>query len=225
MATIIGGSLTAGWVEQPESGPQSKVEEGDEFTRIFVGVSTLTMGSTIFIGTSTLATGITFGAADIVNTQCFLRGVEFEPMESNDFRKMTLKFKPAQAVDFLAPSPPTGTVTLSADANLIDEPISNHPTLTEQQKADLIAAGVESYAIPQPVFSREQVLNTFLFSEANVISNVGKINLPTSMTSPTTNKWLKMSLVVQQTGVKFVKRESWQYSDTGWNTYIYGTQV
>lgn len=208
MVTVIGGSLTA-WVEQAGGGME-ETADGSQVRRTYIGISNLT-------------NSFSFGDADGTYTQCFVRAIRREQKPSRDYVTMEVIFKPASYVDFGAPTPAAGTVTLSANSNVIQEPISNHPTMTAEQKTDALAKGVESYLIPQPEFTREEVLNSFVFSQTNVILNVGKICAPTSMTGPSTNKWLKTVLAVRQTGIKFVKSETWQFSDTGWSTNIYVT--
>jgi hypothetical protein len=106
----------------------------------------------------------------------------------------------------------------SADCAAQELPIEEHPDFSGLVGAE----NVESFLTPSPTYEYSDVVNSFTFSEANIISGVGKRSAPTGMTSPTTDKWLKVSRRVSPEGEKFRVTDVWQYNPNGiWNTTIY----
>ena len=112
----------------------------------------------------------------------------------------------------------TGT-SKSSDSNAVELPIKRNPNWSiswEDSKP-----GYESFIVPQPTYTYTQIVNSFTFSESNIVDNVGTINSPTGMTSPSANKWLKTSKTVTPQGGKYQITETWQYNASGWDTDIY----
>jgi len=112
----------------------------------------------------------------------------------------------------------TGT-SKSSDSNAVELPIKRNPNWSiswEDSKP-----GYESFIVPQPTYTYTQIVNSFTFSESNIVDNVGTINSPTGMTSPSANKWLKTSKTVTPQGGKFQITETWQYASNGWDTEVY----
>jgi len=128
---------------------------------------------------------------------------------------------------------PVGTITREADSNAIDIPIGQHPNASPGNNYDEENKigkgdweGIESYIDPQPQYIRKEVLDSFTFSEANIIHNVGKIHTgaqmnTAGMSAATDGKWLKMSLRIGESGDNYDKSEMWQYAENGWRTDIY----
>lgn len=131
------------------------------------------------------------------------------------------------------PTPVVGTITREADSNAIEIPIGQHPDASpgtnydEQKKIGKGDwEGIESYLSPQPVYSRAEILNSFYFSEINIVKNVGRRFSSAQMntkglSAATENAWLKMQLAISTSGENFEKKERWQYADKGWDDYIY----
>jgi hypothetical protein len=112
----------------------------------------------------------------------------------------------------------TGT-SKASDSNGVELPIElngNHSKSWETTKP-----GVTSFIAPQPTYTYTQIVSNFTFSESNIVENVGTIDSPTGMSSPSANKWLKTSKTVTPQGDKYQITETWQYSASGWDTDIY----
>ena len=106
----------------------------------------------------------------------------------------------------------------SADCAAQELPIKEHPDASGLAGA----ANVEAFLTPAPTYEYSDVVSSFTFSEANIISGVGKRSAPTGMSSPTEDKWLKVSRRVSPEGEKFRVTDVWQYNPNGiWNTTIY----
>jgi hypothetical protein len=223
-ATVIGNALTTR-LARKDSGKKSRTTSGN----------TATYRYTQKVGT---AVSNALGEADPADATIFLKEVNFDPTPGGGYETVELVYAPSTPGD---PSTgPVGTVTLEADANAIEVPIQQHPNYYGSDSyrdaegvfhAFLKAGGgapggtdnpgVESYMVPQPTFTRTEVLSSFTFTEANIISAVGTRNAPTGMTSPTADRWLKMRLSIRKSGNVVEKSESWQYASAGWNTLIY----
>ena len=86
---------------------------------------------------------------------------------------------------------------------------------------------MESYVDPQPVFEFEEVVSGFGWSEAEIVSQVGKIAsselspLNQGMTLVTNANWLLMAKVPVQAGDVTVITYRWQYAENGWDTDVY----
>jgi len=130
------------------------------------------------------------------------------------------------------PRPPVGQLVLTADANPISVPIGQHPDATSQnydsEKKIGIGdwEGVTHFIQPQPTFSREEIVNSFTFSEANIIENVGKIfsgaQMNTNgMSAASDGKWLKVERSISTSGDNFAERDRWQFAENGWDPTIY----
>lgn len=116
----------------------------------------------------------------------------------------------------------TDTELLAATSNAQEIPIEQHPdygTWTAAQKASL--AGVTSYLLPNPTFTRTTFVTTWSWTESAVVENVGKLEDPTGMTSPTASKWLKVAYDVREVGGGWEITEVWQYASKGWSTLVY----
>ena len=128
--------------------------------------------------------------------------------------------------------PPTGTITLSTDSNAIDVPIGQNTIISPALDYDPVKnigigdlAGVEGYLEPRPIFRRTEILDAFVFSEAEIIKNVATrytdVQMATQgMTAATTDKWLKTKLALRTVGDKFEKTEEWQFSQI-WSAKLY----
>lgn len=215
-ATVIGNALTTR-VEQKNS-PRKRVTSDGTFWEYRY---TQKKGT---------AVSETIGAEFPASSGLYISEIAYEPAPGGGYETLVIMSGPKTASGI---TPPVGTIWYEADANPIEIPIERHPnyTYSESQKYEdgryipLINGnpkpGVESYMVPQPTFTRYEIVNSFTFSEANIISAVGTRNAPTGMTSPTANKWLKMRLGVRQTGNVYEKSETWQYASAGWDTDIY----
>ena len=225
-ATVIGNALTTR-LERKDSRKKSRSTSGN----------TATYRYTQKVGT---AVSNAIGEADPADATIFLKEINFDPNPGGGFETVELVYAPTTPGD---PSTgPVGTITFEADSNAIEIPIQQHPNiylpkcerddegvyhawLSPTAPGELATAtdhpGVETYWIPQPTFTRTEVLSSFTFSEANIVSAVGTRNAPTGMTSPTANKWLKTRLSVRKSGNVVEKTEAWQYASAGWDTDIY----
>jgi hypothetical protein len=223
-ATVIGNPLTTR-LARKDSGRKTRTVTGN----------TATYRYTQKVGT---AVSNAIGEADPADATIFLRAINFEPSPGGGFETVELVYEPSSPGD---PSTgPAGTITFETDSNVIEIPIQQHPAYyaaDSYRDADGVFhaflfdngsgppatdhPGVESYLVPQPTFTRTEVLSSFTFSEANIISAVGTRNAPTGMTSPTANKWLKMRLSIRKSGNVVEKSESWQYASGGWDAHIY----
>lgn len=131
------------------------------------------------------------------------------------------------------PTPAVGTITKESDSNAIEIPIGQHPdaspgTNYDENKKIGIGdwEGIEAYLSPQPIYSRTEILNSFYWTEANIVKNVGRRFSGAQMntkglSAATDDAWLKMQLAVSTSGNNFEQKERWQYADEGWDDYIY----
>ncbi len=117
-----------------------------------------------------------------------------------------------------------------ADTSAQDLPIRTHPACNDPNpKLDVwsingvLKPEVDVFAAPVSTYEYSTVENTFTWSEANVLSGVGKRSSPTGMTGVTDNKWLKTSRRISQEGEKFRVTQVWQAAPVNetWDTDIY----
>ena len=151
--------------------------------------------------------------------------------QSGAFSSAVLTYTPSEPNTIPGAIPPVGTTSKRADSNVIDIPIEQHPSGNgESWKNPVDAAykpGVESYVDPQPVFEFEDVVSGFGWSEAEIVSQVGKIAsselspLNQGMTLVTNANWLLMAKVPVQAGDVTVITYRWQYAENGWDTDVY----
>jgi len=218
MATAIGNNLTTR-VAQKNSPRKRITSEGTFWEYRY----------TQKVGTSVTET---IGAEFPSSSGLYVSEIALEPTPGGGYETLVILSGP-KSIGGGGTPPPAGTVWFEADANPIEIPIEQHPNygISESEKYEdgryipLINGtpkrGVESYLVPQPTFTRYEILNSFTFSEANIVSAVGTRNAPTGMTFPTGNKWLKTRLSVRQSGSVYEKAETWQYASAGWDTDIY----
>ena len=114
----------------------------------------------------------------------------------------------------------TGT-SKASDSNGVELPIELNPNWSLSWEST--KPGVTSFIAPQPTYTYTQIVNSFTFSESNIVENVGTLDSPTGMTSPSANKWLKTSKTVTPQGGKYQITETWQYNASGWDTDIYSS--
>jgi len=72
-------------------------------------------------------------------------------------------------------------------------------------------------------YHRRSYDGSFTWSEANVISGIGKRAGPTGMSSPTANAWLKTERNITEVDSGVEIEDVWTYDENGWNTAHYGT--
>lgn len=217
-ATALGNALTTR-LERKDSKRKSRTTSGN----------TATYRYTQKVGT---AVSNALGEADPADATIFLQAVNFDPTPGGGYETVELVYGPNNGSSSGVVGP-VGTITYESDANAIEIPIQQHPNYSpgsSYRDSDGIFhaflsgndhPGVESYMVPQPTFTRTEVLSSFTFSEANIISAVGTRNAPTGMTSPTAGKWLKTRLAIRASGSVVEKSESWQYASAGWDADIY----
>jgi hypothetical protein len=194
-------------VETDESPIITRGESGDTVERIYI------LNSDVV---KTITDSLSWGTSDSVYINALLASakvVKVAPSRS----QVTLIYEPEKLATFERIAA-VGTVTQEVDANPIDIPIKKNPNTSsafvQQDKAD----GVEAYISPQPTYTRTEILGSFVFSEANAIDNVGKVDLtPEGLSSPSPNKWLKTGFNVRTVGDKFEKTETWQYAENAWD--------
>jgi hypothetical protein len=183
------------------------------------------------------------GEADPNDATIVLKRIDFEPQPGGGYETVILTYEPATQTDTRGSVGPVGTIVFEADANVMEIPIQQHPNFYEPDSyrdpdtgvyhANLNTngsgpgtdhPGVESFQVPQPTFTRTEVLtaSTFEFTQAAIIANVGMRNVPTGMTgTPTENLWLKTRLSLRKNGATIEKTETWQYAAAGWEPNIY----
>jgi hypothetical protein len=215
--TVIGNALTTR-LERKDSKQKSRTVSGNNATYRY---------------TQKVGTAVTnaLGDADPADATIVLQSINFNPTPGGGYETVELVYGPP--TPSTGHTPPVGTVTQDADANAIEIPIQQHPDYSAgtsyRDKDGVFHAflgahekiGVESYLVPQPTYTRTEVLSSFTFSEANIISAVGTINAPTGVASPTTNAWLKTRLGIRKNGNVIEKSETWQYASGLWDTDIY----
>lgn len=125
-------------------------------------------------------------------------------------------------------SPPVGTVNRSSGGTAQEIPIRLHPLCSNPENPDeppiingVAKPGVESYLVPGVIYTRSEVLNSAIWTEANLISGLGALSAPTGITGASANKWLKVARDVSETGDGTTITDTWQYAPDGWDTDIY----
>jgi len=143
-----------------------------------------------------------------------LRLAEIRESISKGGARVTLRFvtPSAYSIQYGGSTDPV----LSSDCSAQELPIRLHPDFT-----GLTGELPDSFLYPAPTYERSEVVNSFTFSEANIVSGVGKRSSPTGMTSPTADYWLKVSRRISPEGEKFRVTDVWQYNPEGWSTEIY----
>ncbi len=217
-ATVLGNNLTTR-VARKDSPRKKITSQGIEWEYRY----------TQKVGT---AVSETIGAEFPSSSGLYIREISFEPQPGGGYETLVISSGPKE-VNVGGTPPPVGTIWFEADANPIEIPIQQHLNYESEHSyrddsgtfhAFLSATdhpGVESFLMPQPTFTRYEILNAFTFSEANIIAAVGTRNSPTGMTSPTANKWLKTRFSIRQSGSVYEKAETWQYASAGWDDHIY----
>jgi len=216
-ATVIGNNLSTR-VERKDSKRKTRTISGN----------TATYRYTQAVGT---AVSESIGDEDPADSTIILRSINFDPNPGGGYETVELVYEPPNPPT--GPTPPVGTITYEADANAIEIPIQQHPDYDEAaSKTDkngvfipVVAGeempGVESYLVPQPTFLRVEILSSFTFTEAAIISGVGTRCAPTGLGSPTTDAWLKTRLSIRKNGNVVEKSETWQFASRGWNAKLY----
>lgn len=142
--------------------------------------------------------------------------------DNPDGRTSTLEVTYATPTGFLL-APGSGAIRSTRAAineKLVDEELT---TASEAEAAKALDRRVITRFTVE--YSRRSVESSFTWSEANVVSGVGKRQDPTGMTSPTANRWLKVERAATElaSGGDVELTETWQYDENGWNTTIYAT--
>ncbi len=129
--------------------------------------------------------------------------------------------------------PPVGTVTLESDSNVIDRPIGQNVNRIDDVNYDVdkqvgkgVWEGIEAWLEPAPTFTRNEILDDFVFSEANIIKNVAKRFTGAQMIAKgllqsNDDRWLKMRLAIKVAGNNFEISETWQWTEFGWQNDLY----
>ena len=127
----------------------------------------------------------------------------------------------------------TSVTTYDSDTNATETPIWQHPDCDNpdgwKTEENPIIDGVEqsgnlqAYLTPAPTFTRTRSVNAATLSQSDVIGDVGKIEAPTGLTSPTAGRWLNVAKNITNNGEVMTIRETWQYNPEGvWNDKVYG---
>lgn len=144
-------------------------------------------------------------------------------VRDGDAAMLTLRYEPA---DVEQPLTPDGSdKVLRVSANAIEIPIEQHPDYSPSWASS--KAGVTSYLSPQPTVTRTVRRTNFVYSESNVVYNVGKRVAPPNISGATVANWLKTArdcgdVGVSATGQRITEiTDSYQYAENGWDTDIY----
>jgi len=110
------------------------------------------------------------------------------------------------------------------DANIVQQLVDVAASEADKNEA-LNDQKKKTYLAPVPIYRRIENVASFVFSEANIVENVGKREAPTGMTTPTAGKWLKTRLSITQEGGRFIQTEEWAYASAAWDGPEYESAV
>jgi len=206
MGVLIGPGDTTFFVEQPGSPAVSKDAAGN-----------LQVERTYLVHKDYLSTLVaTWGPADYDQdyTSTQFAGLRSE-IASASTRYFTVIFREPE---FGADIESIGTVTRSADANPILEPLEKRLTnSTDIEKAK--ASGIEGFmrSAPKYRYRKVKTLGSFGWTEDEIISGVGKVdNAPAGMVNPSEDKWLMDEHTIRESGALLEEEWGWQYNEEGW---------
>ena len=169
---------------------------------------------------------LTFGTVDVDYANAYLNTIRSRPVDGLT-SEITLTYEPSNSTSEILPA--VGTVIQEIDANPIDIPIAKVDGISEVQIQAEKNDGIEAYLSPQPIYMRTEILNSFVFSEANATGDVGKIDrTPEGLTDVATGpvvaysiRWLVTGYTVRSVGDKYEEIKHWQYAVNGWDETIY----
>lgn len=111
--------------------------------------------------------------------------------------------------------PAVGDVTLESQTTVTEVPVEQISGITEAEILAAKAKGVHTVLRFPVTVTRTEIVSSFTFSEANLISGVGARSAPTGVTSPTSDAWLKTGRVVRVGDVISVQ-DTWAYDANLW---------
>lgn len=200
MSTEIGDLTTSGTVQQVSQkyGPKGQLTES--YVVATSNESTFLSGYTIGVSTKS---GLYL--ADITVRRN--KGVSRIDLEYTTIEELTNRY--------------IGDSTIKgSEAASVERSIFEHPDCSNKEERNTGAVpvvggnlkpGVESYLTPSITYTYTENVDSFTFSEANVVDGVGGLSDPTGMTSPTAGSWLKVSKSVQSNGESYTITETWQH--------------
>ena len=116
-----------------------------------------------------------------------------------------------------------GEVIQESNAAFQEIPISDARLgLSASQVDSYTSQGIKTKSAYTLNYRRTEYTNSVTFSEAVMVENVGLINTPTGVTTPTANAWLKSEKSIRKsTDSLFEVTEQWLYDKGLWDTTIY----
>lgn len=111
------------------------------------------------------------------------------------------------------------TATAGWDEVPLDDPrLVTDGVLTQDEVDGLIAGGHRTQGIGTVEYSYTQYLDSFTWSQANLITGIGNTEAPDGMSSATKAKWLFVGMTVRSDGDLVEKTKTWRYNRLGWKT-------
>lgn len=116
-----------------------------------------------------------------------------------------------------------GDIVKESRAAFLEKPVTDSNLGFSQADLDALAAeNVRTVSAFTLTYNRTEYVTSFVFSEANMIENVGKVEGPNGVSSPTLGAWLKTEKAVTKSGDSLISiREAWQFDENLWDLRIY----
>ena len=215
MSSTHVGDTGASLVIQPGY-PIKTLDASDNWTQVFLYWAEIT-------GAEALIPAFGTASPDGAHPELKLAGAEIRPSGDPKSVFVEITYKEPESSTF----PPSGTIIQESESNFIEGDIKDHPTLTDVEKTTLLNSGFNTYAIPTVTYRRIEwrAFSAFVFSESNILGNVGKVdNTPNGLTSPTAGTWLASGKSVRREGASVEITEEWTHNSSGWND-VAGTAI
>ena len=175
---------------------------------------------------ATFLAGFTFGSTAVDG----LVLAEIDETQQGGSVKVALTFVPPAT--YTKSFGGTSVTMKEGDSNATEIPIWQHPDCSNadgwrDNEIPIVggngkSGNVQAYLVPAPTYSTNRVVNSFTWSQTNIIDKVGKRQAPTGLTGATAARWLKTAFVPTEEGDVVRIRETWQYNPVGvWDADIY----
>jgi len=109
----------------------------------------------------------------------------------------------------------------SVGAAVVEKPIGEHPSLTDDQKIAKVAKGRKTYLQGSVTYRVRQIYATYAWNESAIIAGVGHLGAPDGLGGATSTKWLKIGLNIQESQGGTEVEDVWMYDEHGWDSDIY----